>query len=200
MAKQESMEALMDATIALLARKSPAALTVRDIAAEAGVNHGLVHHYFGSKGELVRAAALRASRVLFEGQPAALRLGWTLRFFRERPELVRILARLVLDADEDLLPLLAPPGERLRGWLGQLDDRFGAVGLDPRMLNGLGAAALMGWFLFKPLLEAALDVPASADDDLARLVALVDAWLEGDGPGQWSALGGPGPGVDGGAA
>ncbi len=41
--------ALIEATAKLCGERSPALVSVRDIAAEAGVNHGQVHHYFGSK-------------------------------------------------------------------------------------------------------------------------------------------------------
>jgi len=38
-----------------LLREGQAGVTVRAIAAEAGVNPGLVHHYFGSKENLIIA-------------------------------------------------------------------------------------------------------------------------------------------------
>ena len=48
--------ALIDAAADALAESGPRAASVRDIAARAGVNHGQVHHYFGGKGPLLRAA------------------------------------------------------------------------------------------------------------------------------------------------
>ncbi len=52
-------EALLDAATALFAEYGPRATSVRQIAAAAGVNHGLVHHYFGSKGALLEAVLER---------------------------------------------------------------------------------------------------------------------------------------------
>ena len=93
--RRAAMDALIEATIELLGERSPTDVPVKAIAAHAGVNHGLVHHYFGSKDELVRAAIRRGSARLYDGQPAELRAGYTFRFLRERPGLVRALARIV---------------------------------------------------------------------------------------------------------
>jgi len=49
------MRALVDATIELIVDKGTA-MSVREISALAGVNHGLVHAYFGGKPGLVQAA------------------------------------------------------------------------------------------------------------------------------------------------
>src|ERR1035441_1400685 len=47
--------ALIEAATQLFVRKNPGSVSVREIARVAGVNHGLVHHYFGSKQALVQA-------------------------------------------------------------------------------------------------------------------------------------------------
>ena len=39
---------LMDAAIRLMSRRQPSTISGRDLAAEAGVNYGLVHYYFDS--------------------------------------------------------------------------------------------------------------------------------------------------------
>src|SRR6185369_8160826 len=69
--QRETVAALIDATIALLAERGPAAISVRDIAARGGVNHGLVHRHFGSKQALVRAALDRLATELFDTAGAA---------------------------------------------------------------------------------------------------------------------------------
>lgn len=48
--------ALVDAAADLLAEVGPRHAGLREIARRAGVNHGQVHHYFGSKDALIRAA------------------------------------------------------------------------------------------------------------------------------------------------
>ncbi len=39
----------------LLPERAPSTISGRELAAEAGVNYGLVHHYFGTKDEVLRA-------------------------------------------------------------------------------------------------------------------------------------------------
>lgn len=48
-------EALMEATIRVVARQGLRGLTNRTVAAEAGLTHGLVSHHFGSRDALVEA-------------------------------------------------------------------------------------------------------------------------------------------------
>lgn len=49
-------EALLRATITVVARGGLRDLTYRAVAAEAGVSHGLVRHHFGSRDQLIAAA------------------------------------------------------------------------------------------------------------------------------------------------
>ncbi len=68
---QETLETrakLLAATMKLLARDGYAGLSTREIAAEAGVNHALVHYYFGTKDRLVIAALDEANRALIARQ------------------------------------------------------------------------------------------------------------------------------------
>ena len=51
--REEATEALLDAAERLLIQSGYGDLTTRGVAAEAGVNHGLVHYYFGSMEELL---------------------------------------------------------------------------------------------------------------------------------------------------
>lgn len=55
-------EKLVNAACLLLAEKGPKVLSNRDIARLAGVNHGQIHHYFGSKYALLKAAMSKLSR------------------------------------------------------------------------------------------------------------------------------------------
>jgi AcrR family transcriptional regulator len=51
-ARRDATEAVLDAAEALLVEVGYAAITVRKLADRAGVNHGLVHYYFGSMEEV----------------------------------------------------------------------------------------------------------------------------------------------------
>ena len=54
-------EEILDSTIRLVARKGFAAVTLRDVATDVGVAHGLLRHYFGDRDELIAAAFDRAA-------------------------------------------------------------------------------------------------------------------------------------------
>ena len=62
------VELLLDAAERLLVREGYAAVTARRVAAEAGLNHGLVHYYFGSMEELLVQTLERFTRRLTERQ------------------------------------------------------------------------------------------------------------------------------------
>lgn len=78
--------ALVDAAIELIVERG-LSVSVRDIAAHAGVNHGLVHTYFGSKDGLLAAAYDEIN-----ARAAAERGG----------EIAKALARVMLESDVDL--------------------------------------------------------------------------------------------------
>src|SRR5690348_9171305 len=51
--REQVTTALLDAAERLLVSRGHAALSTRTVAAEAQVNHGLIHYYFGSMDELL---------------------------------------------------------------------------------------------------------------------------------------------------
>jgi AcrR family transcriptional regulator len=53
--RESVRQALIDAGIKLFAERGPDDVSVRELAAHAGVNHGLVHRHFGSKDGLLQA-------------------------------------------------------------------------------------------------------------------------------------------------
>ncbi|HEX5469682.1 MAG TPA: TetR family transcriptional regulator [Gaiellaceae bacterium] len=63
-------EALLDAAEQLLVDVGHAGVTTRALAAEAGVNHGLVHYYFGSVENLLALALERFTERMIERQRA----------------------------------------------------------------------------------------------------------------------------------
>ena len=54
--KEAVKAALITAAGELLAEIGPKAMSVRDVAVRAGVNHGQVHHYFNGKDGLIKTA------------------------------------------------------------------------------------------------------------------------------------------------
>jgi AcrR family transcriptional regulator len=184
--------ALIDATIALLAERGPAAISVRDIAARGGVNHGLVHRHFGSKEALVRAALDRLASELFETAGAArldipgLQALFTATARHE--SYWRALARTVLDGEpprefQSRFPTIGRVVETLRELqrCGVLTTEIDA----PMLTAGLGALVL-GWLVFEPFLLAATGLDSRGRDDnrsalFASLLTILGR-LGGDAP------------------
>jgi AcrR family transcriptional regulator len=106
-ASGEKRRLILDAAVRVFARDGFHTSPVGAIAAEAGVAHGLLYHYFSSKDELLRtifretwSALLAALREVEDGDEPAdeqLRLvaAIVLRTWRRDPDLVRVLVREV---------------------------------------------------------------------------------------------------------
>ena len=80
----ERRDDIIRATLGLVALKGFAGVTLRDVATEVGVVHGLIRHYFASRDELVAAAfdfavtsELASDRALLDGlEPVPALAGW----------------------------------------------------------------------------------------------------------------------------
>jgi AcrR family transcriptional regulator len=55
-------DSVLDAAEALTATSGPSAVTIRAVAAKVGISNGAIYHTFGSRGELLARAWLRAAR------------------------------------------------------------------------------------------------------------------------------------------
>lgn len=149
------MDALIVAGAELFAEQGLSTVSVRDIATKAKVNHGLVHHYFGSKEDLLRAVVRRLSEdlaakssVRFDQLFDAVGQSW----------LFRIQARLILDG-YDIKKF--DPGhimfDRVLEVAKQAKDAgFLRADLDPKLAASMGVALHLGWLVFEPhLMDAA---------------------------------------------
>ncbi|WP_419552573.1 helix-turn-helix domain-containing protein [Candidatus Poriferisodalis sp.] len=87
---------LLDAVRDLLADRSPADVTAKEIVASAGVNHGQIHHYFGSKEALAASTIRReAGRFVLVGMDGGQRFP-VLADPEVRPPLWRTLGHLAM--------------------------------------------------------------------------------------------------------
>jgi TetR/AcrR family fatty acid metabolism transcriptional regulator len=139
---------------------------VADVAAEAGVAHGLVYHYFASKSALLEAVFTETWEVLLEaigrveesGGPAREQLrqvaAIVLRTWRHDPDLIRVLVREVARSPQVQVQADAI-GEVLAG-IQRIVERGQAAGelrgdLDPRLASWIVWGALeellTGWVL-----------------------------------------------------
>jgi AcrR family transcriptional regulator len=68
--RETNVTAFLDAAERLLVREGAAGISTRQLAAEAGQNHGLVHYYFGSVDELLLQTLERFTGRVLERQRA----------------------------------------------------------------------------------------------------------------------------------
>jgi AcrR family transcriptional regulator len=68
--REANVDAFLDAAERLLIREGAAGISTRQLATEAGQNHGLVHYYFGSVDELLLQTLERFTRRILERQRA----------------------------------------------------------------------------------------------------------------------------------
>jgi AcrR family transcriptional regulator len=68
--REANVETFLDAAERLLIREGAAGISTRQLAREAGQNHGLVHYYFGSVDELLLQALERFTGRILERQQA----------------------------------------------------------------------------------------------------------------------------------
>jgi AcrR family transcriptional regulator len=103
----EKRRLILDAAVRVFARKGYHTCRVGDIAEEAGIAHGLLYHYFGSKEEVLETVfrenwsqLLDAfARIESSAEPPLEQLGGIakvlLRAWRDQPDLVRVMVREV---------------------------------------------------------------------------------------------------------
>ncbi|MCA9519961.1 MAG: TetR/AcrR family transcriptional regulator [Myxococcales bacterium] len=186
---EEIREALVDALLERLAERSIASISVREIAAAASLNHGLVHRHFGSKEALVRAAIAQISDEIHRGAPLDAAISsWSFDYLRRKPALARIVARVCLDGPSDLLGAAAPSETRLAQILRPIErllERFGSHEPRlPRIVNALATSAFLGWFVFRPFLKESFGIDEGDDELVRRLLTRVDSLMAafGDEP------------------
>jgi AcrR family transcriptional regulator len=103
----DKRQLILDAAVRVFARKGYHTSRVGDIAAEAGVAHGLLYHYFNSKEELLETIFRNTWTLMLDtisgleslDEPARETLrkvaAIVLRAWRDTPDIVRVLVREV---------------------------------------------------------------------------------------------------------
>ena len=178
--REQILDAVLDAAERLFASSGPADVSLRAIAAEAGVNYGLVHRHFGTKDALFDQLMQRyAQRWLAEleqhrNYDAALDrlIGAD---FETSPNL-RLLAWTLLSTNN------AQHGETYRrhAALDRLPPMLEDTGATPHAAAVDTAAALafaFGWRFFNPYIRAALHFDSSDTISGPELQAAMRAHL-----------------------
>ncbi len=157
---------LVAAAAELLGEVGPRATSVRMVADRAGVNHGLVHHYFSSKDGLLRAAMeslVDAHETWAREQSAGSPIPAPLALLGDRGYLAAVV-RCVLDDEMDLARTELDRGVSVpRATLDHLVARRGGTpDARTKALVALGMAMEMGWAALEPFLFAVTD---TSDDE-----------------------------------
>lgn len=160
-------ERLVEAGARLLAERAPAAVSGRSLARAAGVNYGLIHHYFGTKDEVLRQS-LQLHRDRYFA--ANSRPDRSPRFFGvcDHPGYVRAMTGAALDPDLAAAVQNYPVTAQMIARHARGDpSATGAV----RVAILTAVAAQMTWALLQPLLAAALEVePRDLEPGAAALL------------------------------
>lgn len=176
--RDEIKVALLSAANELFGLKGPDSVSVRDVAAHAGVNHALLHRHFGSKESLLREVLLDHAIVFRDAASsapdsaqAAVQMA---AIAAARPAFTKILAQLLISGhlpDEFALE----DGGVSRLTKRRTEENEGSGELKNAQLEVAHTMALMfGWTLFSPFLLYATGfkgTEAEADDFINREIA-----------------------------
>lgn len=185
--REANVETFLDAAERLLVREGAAGISTRQLAQEAGQNHGLVHYYFGSVDELLLQALERFTDRVLERQLAM--------YEADAPFIEKWRAAIAY-IEEDLasgypkvwaeLEALAWNKPELCERMRRLNDRWHSLlrdalaeaieeyGLDSGRFSAEAWAALVAQFNKGLLYERLLDF----DRGHAELLSAIDGWLQ----------------------
>jgi TetR/AcrR family transcriptional regulator, repressor for neighboring sulfatase len=174
-ARARDIDALVNAATALFADRGPAATSLRDVAARAGVNYGLIHQYIGTKQDLLHLVIDRVSvetaRRVAGGASVSELVGEVVH--PGASLYVRMVARALLDGEDPASLLDHSPA--MTALVAQLT-RSAPVGtsLDEVAVQAVALMSLlMGWRLFGPFLMSAAGLGDCSVDEVAeRLLPL----------------------------
>jgi AcrR family transcriptional regulator len=170
-------QAILVAARELFAAHGVDGVSVRRIAATAGVNHALVHRYFGTKDEMVAAILFaEGERMSGMGRPEAdprtslealrevlrhaLTEGRTSLLLMLRAEIDGLQPERMLEGSP-LRPLVL-----LRSWIEEHAPQ--GVGVDAAAVTMVIGAAMMGLASCRPMLASGAGVAEQDDDEVLR--------------------------------
>lgn len=176
-------EAALEASaLRLLARDGVlSGLNLREVAAEAGVNRGLVYHYFGSRQDLLRAALRSDARRRFAEVAESASLPFRERFARFLATMVRhrravnLVTLLVQDGDKSLRTM--PMREGTLHVLGRDVEEGHLDDVDLEAVHIATVSLAYGYVLYRERFAAELGIGVTELD--RRFAAIADRMFSG---------------------
>ncbi len=179
---------LITAAADMLGEVGPRAMTVRAVAERAGVNHGLVHHYFDGKEGLAKQAMLQlvqqhAADVIEQSNgnpiPAPLELN-------NEPRYLRAVVRAVLDGEMELATTELTAGVSIpRGALQHVAKarHLDQPDIETKAFAAMNMALEMGWAALEPFIFSVIDVHDDEQEIVRNVVrsfreSLVSKFIE----------------------
>ena len=171
----DAQERLITAAGELLGEVGPRSMSVRNVAERAGVNHGLVHHYFGGKDGLMKAAMTRLvedhavfAKEASHGDPIPAPL-----LLNHDPRYLRAVVRAVLDDEMELATTEISAGVSVpRGALAYAIEskNLGAPDVQMKAMVAVAMAMEMGWAALEPFLFAVIEAASTEEEEIRDIV------------------------------
>ena len=178
LSREEASRALVDAAATLFAERPSGRVTVREIAARAGVNPTYVHRYFGGKQALMRAAMEKSQRAIAANITgmADLRqdLGILFDAIVGEKEFVAVLARASLDG---VLPDFPAGYPTMSGLLQRIEAELAAGAssgrYDPRVVVACLGSLTLGYALFGQFIRRGTRLEGQSEEELRVSIVAV---------------------------
>ena len=179
--REEIRAALLDAANELFGLKGPDAVSVRDVAKLADVNHALLHRHFGSKEQLLRdlmeqhAASFRHSSS--QAKDAYHAVGMMFDLMLKEPSFIRIVAQLLLTGHQ--------PDEFVtrQGGLAKLQELVALEHPDldedqTKLIAAASSAFSMGWLLFEPFVLKGVGYDGKVSAARSTVASAIQKFIE----------------------
>lgn len=175
--REEVIDAIINATLALCVEGGPEGVSLRRVAERANVNYGLVHRHFGTRTAVLRAAMTKAHESSYERVAPTTDIGSAIdRILLEGSgTLSKMLAWGILQGEaETVLPTESLTLRRLSELaIRELDATSAEESLEARVRVGVVVAALLGFRLYEPYLTRGLGLDHLSRDELYEIIGPV---------------------------
>lgn len=170
---------LLNAACRLLAKKGPNGVSNRDIAKHAGVNHGQIHHYFGSKRGLLEAAI---SKLAYDHWEHTQLDGMTPLALGKDQTYILAVIRCAIDGELELATLelrkdISVPRQSLKKLLKNRAVNETEVEVKGRMATAM--AIELAWAISESYITAMVDIkPNEVDTVKQKMVDILMSIVE----------------------